>query len=172
MIARIKQKMFNKAQLKSTGLNKTGLNKTWLNKSWFLQQLKVNTVALISLITAIVGISYNTWRDQQNEVNDNMRKAAFEVLTDLGELQTIVNYAHFQQDSARGDPIEGWKHVVMVRDLGRLLTPDAAKSAENLYISWQGNWENLGTDKQTELLISKQITQTRKAVLTTIDGLK
>ncbi len=145
---------------------------TWFNKTWFLQQLKLNTVALISLVTAIVGISYNTWRDQQNEINDNMRKAAFEVLTDLGELQTIVNYAHFQQDSTRGHPIEGWKHVVMVRDLGHLLTPDAAKAADDLYANWQGNWENLGNDQQTELLISKQITQTRKAVLTTIDSLK
>ncbi len=144
----------------------------WFNKAWFLQQLRINTVALISLVTAIVGISYNTWRDQQNEINDNMRKAAFEVLTDLGELQTIVNYAHFQQDRTRGDPIEGWKHVVMVRDLGHLLTPDAAKAADDLYINWQANWEKLGADKQTELIISNQITKTRKAVLTTIDSLK
>jgi hypothetical protein len=144
----------------------------WFNKTWFLQQLRLNTVALISLITAIVGISYNTWRDQQNEINDNMRKAAFEVLTDLGELQTIVNYAHFQHDSTRGDPIEGWKHVVMVRDLGHLLTPDAAKAADDLYKNWQENWEGLGADKQTELMISAQITKTRKTVLSTIDSLK
>lgn len=144
----------------------------WFNKAWFLQQLKVNTVALISLVTAIVGISYNTWRDQQNEINDNMRKAAFEVLTDLGELQTIVNYAHFQQNNARGDPIEGWKHVVMVRDLGHLLTPEAAKASDDLYASWQVNWEQLSTDKRAENMISQQIMQTRKAVLTTIDSLK
>ncbi len=150
----------------------TRFKQNWFNKAWFLQQLKLNTVALISLITAIVGISYNTWRDQQNEINDNMRKAAFEVLTDLGELQTIVNYAHFQQDSMRGHPIEGWKHVVMVRDLSHLLTPSAAKAADNLYVTWQGSWEHLGADQQTELLISNQITQTRKAVLTTIDSLK
>jgi hypothetical protein len=144
----------------------------WLNKTWFLQQLKLNIVALISLITAIVGISYNTWRDQQNEINDNMRKAAFEVLTDLGELQTIVNYAHFKKDATRGHPIEGWKHVVMVRDLSHLLTPDAAKAADDLYTNWQTHWENLGADDQTEMLISDQITNTRKVVLTTIDSLK
>lgn len=144
----------------------------WFNKTWFLQQLKLNTVAIISLITAIVGISYNTWRDQQNEINDNMRKAAFEVLTDLGELQTIVNYAHFQKDITRGHPIEGWKHVVMVRDLSHLLKPDAAKAADALYINWQSNWENLGDDSQTELMISNQIKQTRQAVLTTIDSLQ
>lgn len=157
MVARFKQKWFNKPLF---------------NRAWFLQQLKLNIVALISLITAIVGITYNTWRDQQNEINDNMRRAAFEVLTDLGELQTIVNYAHFQKDATRGHPIEGWKHVVMVRDLSHLLTPDASKAANDLYINWQTHWENLGNDNQTEMLISQQIIKTRKAVLTTIDSLK
>ncbi len=148
------------------------LKPQWFNRAWLLQQLKLNIVALISLATAIVGISYNTWRDHQNEINDNMRKAAFEVLTDLGELQTIVNYAHFQQDATRGHPIEGWKHVVMVRDLSHLLMPDAAKAADALYINWQSNWEKLGDDNQTELMISNQIKQTRQAVLATIDSLK
>lgn len=144
----------------------------WLNKASLLQQLKLNIVAIISLVTAIVGISYNNWRDHQNQINDNMRSAAFEVLTDLGELQTIVNYAHFQKDQTLGNPIEGWKHVVMVRDLSHLLKPDVAKAADNLYRNWQTNWEDLGDNQQAELTISNQITKTRQAVLMTIDSLK
>jgi hypothetical protein len=131
---------------------------------WIKQQLKTNAVAIISLITALGGISYNNWRGHQNEMNENMRKAAFQVLTDLGELQTIVNYAHFESNKERGHPIEGWKHVVMVRDLSRLLKSDAAKSGELLYTTWQSNWENLSDQKQAELQISQQITTTRQAV--------
>lgn len=147
-------------------------NRSWFNRSWFLKQLKANLVALISLVTAVVGISYNSWRDHQNEINDNMRNAAFVVLSDLGELQTIVNYAHFEADNARGNPIDGWKHVIMIRDLSRLLKPDARNAGEALYIRWQNNWQNLDQDKETELLISRQITSTRKAVLSTIDSLE
>jgi hypothetical protein len=147
-------------------------NRTWLNQAWFIRQLKTNTVALISLITALSGITYNTWRDHQNEINDNMRKAAFEVLGDLGELQTIVNYAHFEADNARGNPIDGWKHAIMIRDLSRLLQPEAKKAGETLYIDWQNNWEALEKDNQAELLISNQITNTRQAVISTIDSLK
>jgi hypothetical protein len=150
------------------------LKPTWLsnvNFAWIVSQLKVNLVALISLVTALVGVSYNTWRDHQNEINDNMRNAAFVVLGDLGELQTIVNYAHYQQDYERGNPIEGWKHVIMIRDLNRLLKPEAKKAGETLYINWQNNWENLDNDEKTELLISTQITNTRQAVLSTIDSL-
>lgn len=55
--------------------------------SWFVAQLKTNMAALISLLTALSRITYNSWRDHQNEVNDNMRNAAFVVLADLGKLQ-------------------------------------------------------------------------------------
>ncbi len=144
----------------------------WFNRAWFVKQLKANMVALISLVTAVVGLSYNSWRDHQNEINDNMRNAAFVVLSDLGELQTIVNYAHFEADNARGNPIDGWKHVIMIRDLSRLLKPEAKKAGETLYMHWQSNWQSLDQDKQTELLISSQITSTRKAVLSTIDSLE
>lgn len=144
----------------------------WFNRAWFVNQLKINLVALISLITALTGLSYNSWRDHQNEINDNMRNAAFVVLSDLGELQTIVNYAHFESDSARGNPIDGWKHVIMIRDLSRLLKPEAKKAGETLYIHWQTNWQNIDQDKKTEALISNQITSTRKAVLSTIDSLE
>ena len=144
----------------------------WFNRAWFVYQLKANLVALISLATALTGLSYNSWRNQQNEINDNMRNAAFVVLSDLGELQTIVNYAHFEADNARGNPIDGWKHVIMIRDLSRLLKPEAKKAGETLYIHWQTNWQNIDQDKKTEALISNQITSTRKAVLSTIDSLE
>ncbi len=148
------------------------LKQTILNRAWLWQQIKLNSIALISLATAIVGISYNTWRDHQNEINDNMRNAAFVVLSDLGELQTIVNYAHFEDNNERGNPIDGWKHVIMIRDLSRLLKPEAMKAGEALYVDWQNNWENLDKESQTESLISQQITNTRQAVLSTIDSLE
>ncbi len=150
----------------------TLFSRSWFNRSWFVKQLKANLVALISLVTAVVGISYNSWRDHQNEINDNMRNAAFVVLSDLGELQTIVNYAHFEADNARGNPIDGWKHVIMIRDLSRLLKPEAKKAGETLYMHWQSDWQSIVHDKQAELLISRQITSTRKAVLSTIDSLE
>lgn len=148
------------------------IKKVDFKRAWIWQQVKLNIVALISLITALSGITYNTWRDSQNEVNDNMRNAAFEVLSDLGELQTIVNYAHFEVNNERGNPIDGWKHVIMIRDLSRLLKPAAKQAGETLYVKWQNNWQNLNQDEQTEMLISNQITSTRQAVLSTIDSLE
>lgn len=140
------------------------------NRGWFLKQLVTHSVAVVSLVAAIVGLSYNSWQANQNEVNQNMRIAAFEVLKNLGELQTVVNYAHFTEDELRGNPIEGWKHVTMVRDLSHLLKASAKKESQLLYSAWQKDWEKLDDNQQVEQRISKQITKTREAVLSTIDA--
>lgn len=137
-------------------------------RGW-IRQLSKHSVALVSLMTAIVGLSYNAWQANQNEINQNMRVAAFEVLKNLGELQTVVNYAHFSGDKIRGNPIEGWKHVSMVRDLSYLLKPVAKKESQYLYDTWQKDWELIASNQQIEKQISIQIAKTREAVLSTID---
>ena len=141
----------------------------FFERNW-VRQLLNHSVAIVSLVAAIAGLSYNSWQANQNEVNQNMRIAAFEVLKNLGELQTVVNYAHFSGDETRGNPIEGWKHVTMVRDLSHLLRPVAKKESQRLYNAWEKNWEQIESNKQTEKQISEQIAKTRETVLSTIDA--
>ncbi len=140
-----------------------------VEREWVKGLLK-HSVAIVSLITAIAGFSYNAWQANQNEINQNMRIAAFEVLKNLGELQTVVNYAHFKKDESRGNPVEGWKHVTMVRDLSYLLKPSAKQQSQLLYDIWQQDWEQLAANPTVEQHISQQITKTREAVLSTIDA--
>ena len=148
----------------------TGIKR--FSHAWFINQIKLNSVALISLVTALFGVSYNTWLDHHNEVNHNMRLASFELLKDLSELQTVVNYAHYDNDKSRGNPIDGWKNVVLVRDLSRLLTPSAALAGQGLYASWEQDWDSLGKDVRSEENISAKITVMRQTVLNTIDQLE
>jgi hypothetical protein len=136
------------------------------------QQIKSNLVAIISLITALSGLFYNNWRDHQNELNHNMRNAAFEVLKDLGELQTIVNYSHYDADSSRGNPIEGWKYAIQIRDLSRLLLPGSQQQGMQLYLVWERDWPALKEDTKSEQRISQEINKTRDEVLATIDTLR
>lgn len=143
-----------------------------MQKPSIKQQIKTNLVAIISLATAIGGFTYNNWRDHQNEVHQNIRSAAFEVLKDLGELQTIVNYAHFQSDSIKGNPIEGWKHAINIKDLSRLLPTTSMQQSALLYQVWQDNWESISTNTESEQRISQQIAQARSAVLNSIDDLQ
>ena len=143
-----------------------------LRLSQFKMHVKANLVAIISLITALSGLFYNSWRDHNNELNQNRRNAAFEVLKNLGELQTIVNYAHYKADSTRGDPIEGWKYVLLVRDLSRLLPQTNMQQGDKLYISWQQHWETLQSNSASEQHISAHIAIAREGVLNTIEKLQ
>lgn len=138
-------------------------------RAW-VQQLLKHSVAIVSLITAVAGFSYNAWQNNQNDINQNMRVAAFEMLKNLGELQTVVNYAHYSEDKLRGNPIEGWKHVKMVHDLSYLLEKDAKRQSQLLYSVWKKNWDKIDDSQETEQKVSDQITKTREAVLSTIDA--
>jgi len=134
----------------------------------FKQQIQHNLVAIISLFAAISGLFYDHWRDQISEHNQNMRAAAFEVLQSLGELQTVVNYAHFDHNQERGSAIEGWKYAVQVKDLSQLLDNNSAAKSQLLYDTWQQEWEDLHTSKESEAKVSQKISHARSAVLQAI----
>ena len=49
------------------------------------EQIRSNSVALISLSVALIALSYNTWRNETTESQRNIRQASFRVLVSLGE---------------------------------------------------------------------------------------
>src|SRR5215469_8001527 len=89
----------------------------------FGSQIHNNIVALISLATALTALSYAYLRDERSEANRNVRAASFQLLMEVEQLRLIVDYAHYQQDKERGNPIMGWPHVLLIRDLSKLVNP-------------------------------------------------
>ena len=75
-----------------------------LNRAKIISQIKANIVAIASIIVALTGMGYNTWRNEKTEINHNVRAAAFETLKNLGEAQTIIEYAHFKKDRTLRTP--------------------------------------------------------------------
>ncbi len=53
----------------------------------FREQIRSNSLALISLAVAFIALGYNTWRNETTESHRNVREASFRVLESLGELQ-------------------------------------------------------------------------------------
>ena len=95
----------------------------------FASQLRRNSLALLSLMVALSALFYNTWRNEQTERNRNIRVAEFEMLKNLGELQQIIDYAHFRKDQQRGDLTQGLSRVLLIRDLAALTPQPVADSA-------------------------------------------
>jgi hypothetical protein len=136
------------------------------------KQLRENAVALTSLTLVVIGLAYNTWRNEQTEFNDNIRAAGFEILVTLGELERVVFHNHYDRDEERGSPRAGWAYVLTIRDMGQLSLEGAKRESEKLFEVWQDNWEGLGTDDDAVQAISDQVDALRAAVLAELAGLE
>lgn len=131
----------------------------------FIDQVRRNSVALISLAVALSSLSYNTWRNEQTEYNRNIRVAGIQLLLKLGELERVVFFAHYDTDSEAGNPRAGWAHALTIRDLGSLTPEPARSSTVSLVEIWQQNWSGLGTSDDAASRISDNIDKTRSEVL-------
>ena len=131
----------------------------------FADQVRRNSVALISLFVALSSLAYNTWRNEQTEYNRNIRVAGIELLLKLGELEKVVFFAHYDKDDELGNPRSGWAHALTARDLGALTPEPARSSSENLVDTWQRNWSGLGESDDAASRISESIDKTRGDVL-------
>lgn len=111
-------------------------------------QIKRNTLALISLFVAFSALGYNTWRNEATEENRNIRKAGFELIVHIGALQRISYLAQFEKKQNRGNPRLGWTEVLLIRDLSHLLPGIVQQKSENLMRAWEQNWLTLGESNE------------------------
>jgi hypothetical protein len=162
----------NKHITKGFCITVSGDTLTASNQS-LLQQLRRNSVALISIVIAVSSLSYNTWRNEKTEDNRNLRFAAFEVLLKLGELQQVVFHHHYDGDSSgSGNPRTGWTYVLTIRDLARISGSEMSAEADNLYRTWKDNWQYLGSDQDKADTIITAIEHMRDTAVSIITSLE
>ena len=138
----------------------------------FREQLRNNTVALISLVVALVALGYSTWRNERTELNRNLRVAGFELLTEIGSLQQVVFYAHFQPGDTRGDPRMGWVDVLTIVDLAELMPAEVQRDAQSLNEAWQADWSSLGEEPGAHQRIDTAIDALRQTTLAELRKLR
>jgi hypothetical protein len=142
-----------------------------IDRAFIWRQVKVNIVAIVSVIVALTGLGYNTWRNEHTERNRNTRIAAFETLKSLGEAQIIVEYAHFKKNRQLGDPLQGVGRAMYIRDLAGVLPPPAPEYAEQLWIAWRDNADKVENDTDAMIAITDEIQRLRLAVLEILEEL-
>lgn len=134
------------------------------NKDSLKAQIHRNLLAILSLFIAIIALTYNGWRQELTEDNRNLRLAAFELVKQLGELQLIVDYAHYDKDPERGNPITGWGHVALIEDLSAVLPAPLPEKSIHLKQAWAENWQGLGNDDKSVETITSAIRAMREEV--------
>ena len=143
-----------------------------LINSSFKEQVRRNSVALISLFVAVSGLSYNTWRNERSEYNRTQRVSSFEVLLKLGELQQLVFHNHYDRDSDdKGNPRTGWALVLTIQDLSTVLESPVPDSSRELVAVWGDHWSQLGDSQDSADAILSAIEIARADTLALLGGL-
>ena len=143
-----------------------------LNRQWLWTQFRANIVAIGSMAVALTGLAYNTYRNEKTEINHNVRAAAFETLKNLGEVQIIVDYAHFKKDRVRGDMRLGWGRITLIHDLSQVLPPPGPADADGLLAAWRDNVDKLEGETDAMIKITDEIQRLRLTTLDILNNLR
>lgn len=139
--------------------------------STLLQQVHRNLLAVISLVVAISALGYNTYRNELTEDNRNRRFAGFSMLQELSELQLLIDYAHYDKDTVKGNPIAGWGHLLYLKDMSYLVSGEVAVETEALTKVWSLEWQTVRDDEASNQRVTAAINALREQVRRTMESL-
>jgi hypothetical protein len=136
------------------------------------EQLRRNTVALISLAIAITSLGYNTWRNEASEHNRTQRLVSIEILLMLGDLQRLtLDRHHGNNIDSEAILREAWAKVLTIRDLSQIATGSVPSSAEALFDVWSADYKYLGKDDDARSRIIDALETVRRDVHVVLRGL-
>ena len=137
-----------------------------------LEQVRINSLSIISLLVALTALGYNTYRNELTEQNRNTRYAGFELLMELNELQLLSDFAHYGDDKTSANPIKGWSHILYINDMSQLVSSQVAADAEFLQKTWAAEWESMHVNESSNKNITLAINALRQQVMDTIKRLE
>ena len=137
-----------------------------------LDQVNRQSLAIVSLVIALIALSYNTWRNEESEFNQNIRRSGFEMLVHIGELQRLTYVAHFERKRETVSPRMGWVEVLVLKDLAMLMPESEALRTEELVVAWTDNWTRLGDDDLALAAIDQAIDDLRHDVVAVLESLE
>jgi len=136
------------------------------------QKLKIFYItSIFSMVFAVLGFSYNTWRMELSEENNNLRTASFEVLLQLSELEQIIYAIHYDNDIKEGSPRKGWVKVGLVNDLSSLIGGEVKQESLALKKLWGLHWQDVPSDEQIVQLLVSKIDSVRLSIKHVLEGL-
>ena len=134
-----------------------------------VDKLKIYYVgSVLGVLFAVIGFSYNAWRLESTEDNNNIRMASFAVLTELAELEQIIYAAHYDKNEIEGSPRKGWVKVGLIVDLSSLINKPVKDKAELLKLSWGNNWNAFTQNRNLTDKLIKEIETVRKELKSTL----
>lgn len=128
--------------------------------------------AIFGVFFAVVGFSYNTWRMEVSEDNNNIRTAAFEMLLVLAEFEQVIYAAHYDQDKENGNPRLGWVKVGLAYDLSMLVGSSVEQKVIELREVWQQTWSTVAASREDTDRLVDAISEVREEIKSVLQSLE
>lgn len=128
--------------------------------------------AIFGVFFAVVGFSYNTWRMEVSEDNNNIRTAAFEMLLVLAEFEQVIYAAHYDQDKENGNPRLGWVKVGLAYDLSMLVGSSVEQKVIELREVWQETWSTVAASREDTDRLVDAISEVREEIKSVLKSLE
>ena len=145
--------------------------KITINRAQILAQIRANIVAIMSMIVALTGMAYNTWRNEKTEINHSVRIAAVRDAQESGrsaDRRGIL--ALSEKPSARRSGAGMGADDLYSRSRAGPARPGPAE-AERLWAAWRDNVEGLGTNDEAMVKITDELQLLRLTTLEILGGL-
>lgn len=127
---------------------------------------------ILGVLFGVIAFSYNVWRMEITEANNNTRTACFEILKELAELEQLVYSAHYDGDDKEGSPRRGWVKVGLVVDLSILASNKIEKEAAALKDIWAANWDQYSRERTSVEAIVAAVDRVREEIKTVLGNLE
>ena len=120
----------------------------------YIKEYQITTLA--GLILAIIGFSYNVWRFEQSEHNNNVRTACFQISQELANLEQLIYSGFYDNDLKAGSPRIGWVKVRLIVALSDITNSNIHNSSLELLKIWTNSWNTYHLSReQTDALVHK-----------------
>jgi hypothetical protein len=116
-------------------------------------------------------LGYNTYRNELTEDNRNIRFSGFTMLKELSELQLLIDYAHYDKDTIKGNPISGWGHLLYMKDMSHLVSSEVVVETEALIMVWESEWQTVRDDEASNQRVTAAINGLREMIRRTMESL-
>lgn len=120
-----------------------------MNNQFYKKFQLYQIMVVFSVLFSLVGFSYNVWRMEASEQNNNTRTACFEMLINLSSLEQLIYTGYYDGDTTESSPRIGWVKVGLISDLSTLTNDAVEKESTTLKEHWSTNWNTVATSQDS-----------------------
>jgi hypothetical protein len=143
-----------------------------LDKQIYSKTNLYQKAVIFSVLFTLIGFSYNVWRMEVSETNNNIRTASFEILINLSSLEQLIYASHYDGDLKEGNPRKGWVTVGLISDLSIITNDEIRIKTAELNSVWSAHWKAMQTNQVSVNKIVEAIDAVREEIKKSLNSLE